>query len=243
MKGIIIAGGTGSRLDPLTRVCNKNLLPVYDKPLIYYPINLLKKSNIKDIVIVCGKGHAGQFLELLRSGEDFGVNISYRVQENPGGIAQALNLCGDFINNDKCAVILGDNIFENEVSISKEIIKFSKNKDECFLFLKEVQDPERFGVAEILNEQIISIEEKPENPKSNLAVTGLYLYNDKIWDVVKTLKPSQRGEIEITDLNNFYILNNSAKYHKISGWWIDAGTFDSMLKASILVSGIKTSEI
>lgn len=234
MKGIILAGGTGSRLDPLTRVTNKHLLPVYNKPMIFYPLQTLLDGGIKDIMIISGKGHAGHFLELLKSGADFGARISYGVQEKSGGIAEALGLCADFAAGDKIVVILGDNIFN--FNISKAVSDFETQERGGKIFLKEVSDARRFGVAEISGDKIIGIVEKPENPKSNMVVTGLYMYDSQVWDIIKTLQPSGRGELEITDVNNFYINQNSMTYEILSGDWTDAGTFDSLLRASNLIA-------
>ncbi len=235
MKGIILAGGTGSRLSPLTKVTNKHLLPIHDKPMIYYPLQTLADAGIKDIMIVSGKGHAGHFLELLKSGEEFGVRLSYGVQEEAGGIAQALGLCEDFSDHEKTVVILGDNIFEKNVA-KKAVEDFENQEKGAKIFLKKVDDPKRFGVAEISGDKILGIEEKPENPKSDLAVVGLYMYDEQVWDVVKNLKPSGRGELEITDVNNFYIDQGIMAYEIFDGWWTDAGTFDSLLKANNLVA-------
>ena len=202
MKGIILAGGTGSRLYPLTKVTNKHLLPVYDKPMIYYPLQTLLSAGIKDIMIVSGRGHAGHFLELLGSGADFDARFTYEIQDEAGGIAQALALAEDFADDDDVAVILGDNIFQDNVKDA--VHSFTSG---AHIFLKQVQDAERFGVAEVDNnrEHVLGIEEKPKVPKSDYAVTGLYIYDNGVFDVIKTLKPSGRGELEITDVNNEYI--------------------------------------
>ncbi len=235
MKGIILAGGTGSRLDPLTRVVNKHLLPVYDRPMIYYPIQTLVSAGIKDIMIVSGKGHAGQFLELLRSGKEFGARFSYAVQEEAGGIAQALSLCEDFSDRGSVIVMLGDNILEDD--ITSAVHDFQKQKIGAKIFLKEVDNPKSFGVAEVDGDKIKSIIEKPDAPKSNLAVIGVYMYDKQVWDVVKTLKPSGRGELEITDVNNFYVGKGEMTFEQLSGWWGDGGeSFDSLLKAGNLAA-------
>jgi glucose-1-phosphate thymidylyltransferase len=235
MKGIILAGGTGSRLDPLTRVTNKHLLPIYDQPMIYYPIQTLVAAGIKDIMIVSGKGHAGQFLELLKSGKEFGANFSYGVQEEAGGIAQALALCKDFSDQEKIVVILGDNILEDD--ISKAVNDFEKQAKGAKIFLKEVANPKSFGVAEISGEKIIGIEEKPKEPKSNLAVIGVYMYDSQVWQAIQTLKPSARGELEITDVNNFYVKQGTMTFEILKGWWGDGGeSFDSLLLAANLVA-------
>ncbi len=233
MKGVILAGGKGTRLLPCTKVTNKHLLPVYNRPMIYYPLNTLVKAGIKDILLVSGRGHAGHFLELLEDGREFGVRLSYAVQPEAGGIAQALGLAEDFADGGKVVVILGDNIFEDD--IQEYVEDFKKQKEGAKLFLKEISDPERFGVAEIKNGKILNIEEKPKRPKSNLAVTGLYMYDNQVFSVIKTLKPSARGELEITDVNNFYIKKGIATYEILKGFWSDAGKFESLFKAAEFV--------
>jgi glucose-1-phosphate thymidylyltransferase len=230
MKGIILAGGTGSRLFPLTKVTNKHLLPVYDKPMIYYPLHTLITAGITEIMIVSGRGHAGHFLELLGSGMEFGVSLTYEIQETAGGIAQALGLAGSWADDEDVAVILGDNIFQDMVK--NDVVTFKKGAK---IFLKEVKDAQRFGVAELRKDRVVSIEEKPSIPKSNYAVTGLYLYDDEVFSIISTLKPSGRGELEITDVNNAYIQKEMMQYAILNGFWSDAGTFDSLLKASVLV--------
>ncbi len=230
MKGIILAGGTGSRLFPLTKVTNKHLLPVYDRPMIYFPLHTLVNAGITEIMIVSGRGHAGHFLELLGSGMEFGINLTYEIQETAGGIAQALGLAANWADDDDVAVILGDNIFQDNVKA--DVASF---KDGAKIFLKEVEDAQRFGVAELKKDDVISIEEKPQNPKSNYAVTGLYLYDNEVFSIIRTLKPSRRGELEITDVNNAYLRKKMMQYAILKGFWSDAGTFDSLLKASILV--------
>ncbi len=232
MKGIILAGGTGSRLYPLTKVTNKHLLPVYDKPMIYYPLQTLLSAGIKDIMIVSGRGHAGHFLELLGSGADFNARFTYEIQDEAGGIAQALALAEDFADEEDVAVILGDNIFQDNVKDAVQSFKSGAH-----IFLKTVHDAERFGVAEVdkNSEQVLGIEEKPDAPKSDFAVTGLYLYDNGVFDVIKTLKPSGRGELEITDVNNEYIRQESLGYSVLEGYWSDAGTFDSLLRAGVMV--------
>lgn len=234
MKGIILAGGTGSRLYPLTKVTNKHLLPVYDKPMIFYPIQTLINAGIKEIMIVSGRGHAGHFLELLGSGADHGVHFTYEIQEQAGGIAQALSLAEDFVDGDSVTVILGDNIFQDD--IKEDVANFN---DGAKIFLKEVSDAHRFGVAELKGDKVIGIEEKPKEPKSNFAVTGLYIYDSKVFSAIKTLKPSGRGELEITDVNNYYINKGAMKYGILEGFWSDAGTFESLLRASIMVKNSK----
>lgn len=235
MKGIILAGGTGTRLRPLTLVTNKHLLPVYDRPMIYYPIQTLTQAGITDIMIVSGKGHAGGFLELLQSGSQFGARFSYGVQEQAGGIAQALALCEDFSDRGPVAVILGDNILSDD--ITPAIDNFRQQKRGAKIFLKEVSNSQSFGVAEISGGMIIGIEEKPKKPKTNLAVIGLYCYDGQVWDAVKTLQPSARGELEITDVNNFYVRQGIMTYEIVKGWWGDGGeSFDSLLQAGVLAA-------
>ena len=230
MKGVILAGGTGSRLYPLTKVTNKHLLPVYNKPMIYYPLETLARAGIKDILIISGKDHAGHFLNLLGSGRDFGVNLSFEVQDGASGIAHALSLAENFSGKESIAVILGDNIFEDD--ISKDIASFERQAGGARIFLKEVGDANRFGVAEIRGDAIIGIEEKPKDPKSNLAVTGLYMYDSDVFDIIRTISPSERGEYEITDVNNTYIKRGSLSYSLLRGDWTDAGTFESLFKAN-----------
>ncbi len=227
MKGVIIAGGKGTRLYPLTKIINKNLLPIYNKPMIYYSIQILADAGIKDILIITGTEHSGQFISLLNSGDEFGVKLHYEVQKKPLGPANAINVARDFAQNEKIVVVFSDNIFEN--NIKKACENFKKQKEGAKIFLKEVSDPRRFGVAEIKEKKVLSIEEKPKNPKSNLAVVGLYMYDKKAFDFIDKLKPSKRGEYEVTDLNNFYIKNNQMTYEMLNGHWTDAGTFDSLL--------------
>ncbi|WP_135611773.1 sugar phosphate nucleotidyltransferase [Methanococcoides sp. AM1] len=235
MKGIILAGGTGTRLYPLTKVTNKHLLPVYDKPMIYYPLQTLLDAGIDDIMIVSGRGHAGHFLELLGSGSDFGARFTYEIQDQAGGIAQALNLAKDFADDDDITVILGDNIFQDSIRNAVQSFKAGAQ-----IFLKQVPDAARFGVAEVdeSSGQVLSIEEKPEVPKSDYAVTGLYVYDSSVFEIIRTLKPSGRGELEITDVNNEYIRQDSMKYSVIDGQWSDAGTFDSLIRAGLIVQKI-----
>ncbi|MCX9087305.1 MAG: sugar phosphate nucleotidyltransferase [Candidatus Methanoperedens sp.] len=237
MKGIILAGGTGSRLYPLTKVTNKHLLPVYDKPMIYYPLQTLMDAGIKDIMIVSGRGHAGHFLELLGSGADIGVHFTFEIQEQAGGIAQALGLAEDFADKEDVAVILGDNIFQDNVYKAVESFKSGAR-----IFLKEVPDAKRFGVAEIKGNKIISIEEKPKLPKSNLAVAGLYIYDPSVFEIIRTLKPSGRGELEITDVNNEFIRIGKMDFSMLYGYWSDAGTFESLFRASELVRNMKSEK-
>ncbi|MEE4563358.1 sugar phosphate nucleotidyltransferase [Paenibacillus polymyxa] len=236
MKGIILAGGTGSRLFPLTKVTNKHLLPVGKYPMIFHSIYKLKKADITDILIVTGKEHMGDVVNLLGSGRDMGVTFTYKVQDEAGGIAQALDLAEHFVGKDQMVVILGDNVFEDD--ISPFVQNFRKQNVGAKLLLQKVHDPQRFGVAEIQNQRILSIEEKPQVPKSDYAVTGIYMFDHRVFDIVKTLKPSTRGELEITDVNNAYIANGTLTYDILQGWWTDAGTHTSLARANELTQNI-----
>jgi len=239
MKGVVLAGGTGSRLFPLTKITNKHLLPIYDKPMIYYPIQTLVEAGIKDILLVTGGRNSGDFLRLLANGKEFGLaHLNYTYQEGEGGIADALGLAEHFIDGDKVCVILGDNILER--SITDAVRAFEKQGRGARLLLKEVPDAERFGVAELDGGRIVSIEEKPKRPKSNYAVTGIYMYDGTVFDKVKDLVPSGRGELEITDVNNAYIREGTLEYSFLNGWWTDAGTFESLLRATNLVAQSKS---
>lgn len=230
MKGIVLAGGTGSRLYPLTKVTNKHLLPVGNKPMIYYPIEKLTEAGIKEILIVTGTEHMGDVVNLLGSGKDFGCRFTYKVQDEAGGIAQALGLAENFCGDEPMTVILGDNIFET--GLSKALENF--NGSGAQILIKQVEDPERFGVAELEGERIIGIEEKPDQPKSEFAVTGIYMYDSQVFDLIRNLNPSDRGELEITDVNNHYIENGTMKYSILDGWWTDAGTPESYKVANNL---------
>lgn len=235
LKGVILAGGLGKRLNPLTQITNKHLLPVYNKPLIYYPIQTLVDAGIEDILIVTGGNHAGEFLRLLGNGKEFGLkHINYTYQKGEGGIAEALGLAEHFSDNSKIVVILGDNVIQK--NIKEAVEKFRKQKQGCRLLLKEVDDPQRFGVAEIKNGRLVAIEEKPKRPKTKYIVTGIYMYDQQVFDIIKTLKPSGRGELEITDVNNAYIKKGQIEYDILGGWWSDCGTFDSLLRANNLVA-------
>jgi glucose-1-phosphate thymidylyltransferase len=235
MKGVVLAGGLGSRLHPLTKVTNKHLLPIYDRPMIHYPIRTLVKAGITDIMIVTGGQHAGEFLRLLGDGKEFGLSqLHYAYQEGEEGIAKALSLSRAFVGSDKVCTILGDNILQDD--IAPQVRAFSGSNLGAYLFLKEIDDPQRFGVAVFdSNQRLQGVEEKPTNPKSNLAVIGVYLYDAGVFNVIDTLKPSQRGEYEITDVSNYYISKGIADYHVLTGWWSDAGTFESLYRAGILV--------
>jgi glucose-1-phosphate thymidylyltransferase len=235
MKGVILAGGLGTRLYPLTKVTNKHLLPVYDKPMIYYPIQTLINAGIDDILIVTGGNNAGDFLKLLGNGKEFGLkHINYTYQEGEGGIAEALRLAEFFASGDKICVVLGDNVIER--NIRKAVENFRKQKDGAKILLKEVPDPQRFGVAELRGDRIARIEEKPKEPKSRYAVIGIYLFDPEVFNIIKTLKPSGRGELEITDVNNRYIEKGLMTWDILEGWWTDAGTFESLLRANQMVA-------
>jgi glucose-1-phosphate thymidylyltransferase len=234
MKGVILAGGFGTRLQPLTLITNKHLLPVYDKPMILYPLETLKRSGITEIMIVCGKEHGGHFMNFLGSGKDYGVKLSYALQHGSGGIAEALGLARDFVRNDKIAVILGDNIFEDDFSAS--VKRFGSLKG-AMVFLKAVSDPHRFGIAEIEGGKIRHIEEKPKQPKSNMATVGFYLYDPDVFKKIDTLTPSGRNELEITDAHNMYIDEDALYYDTVPGFWSDAGTFETLHATAAWVAG------
>lgn len=235
MKGIVLAGGLGSRLRPLTAVTNKHLLPVYDKPMVYYPIQTLVNAGIGDIMIVTGGNSAGDFLKLLKNGKDFGLkHINYTYQEGEGGIADALRLCEDFAEGEPICVVLGDNIIEK--NICKAARTYRHQGGGAKILLKQVPDPQRFGVPELEGRKVVRIEEKPKEPKSDYAVIGIYMYDSDVFSIIKTLKPSGRGELEITDVNNEYIRRGDMTWDELDGWWTDAGTFESLLHASNLVA-------
>jgi glucose-1-phosphate thymidylyltransferase len=235
MKGVVLAGGLGSRLFPLTKVTNKHLLPVYNEPMIYYPIKTLVNAGIEEILIVTGGNNAGEFLRLLGNGSEFGLkHLNYTYQEGEGGIAAALSLAEHFADNGKIVVVLGDNIIEK--NIRKAVDAFRKQKDGARIMLKEVPDPQRFGVPVFEGDRIVRVEEKPAKPSSQYAVIGIYMYDERVFDFIKTLKPSQRGELEITDVNNFYIHDGKMEWDIIDGWWSDAGTFESLQYAGNMVA-------
>ena len=240
MKGVILAGGLGSRLRPLTKVTNKHLLPIYDKPMIYYPIDTLCNAGIRDIMIVTGGNAAGDFLRLLGNGASFGLkDIYYTYQEGEGGIADALRLCEHFAEGDRIVVILGDNIIKDD--ISPYVRKFESQDSGARILLKQVDDPQRFGVPQLDGDRIVRIEEKPTKPASNYAVTGIYMYDRRVFDFIKHLKPSGRGELEITDVNNQYVRDGDLYYDVLDGWWTDAGTFESLFHAGALVAADRES--
>jgi len=235
MKGIVLAGGLGSRLRPLTAVTNKHLLPVYDKPMVYYPIQTLVNAGIRDIMIVTGGNSAGDFLKLLKNGKDFGLkHINYTYQEGEGGIAAALDLCEAFADGQPICVVLGDNIIEK--NICKAVRSYRHQGGGAKILLKQVTDPQRFGVPELQGKKVVRIDEKPADPKSDYAVIGIYMYDADVFRIIKTLKPSGRGELEITDVNNEYIRRGDMTWDELDGWWTDAGTFESLLHAANLAA-------
>jgi len=236
MKGIILAGGTGSRLFPLTKVTNKHLLPVGRKPMIFHPVEKLVEAGINEILIVTGIEHMGHVVALLGSGSFFNCRFTYKVQDKAGGIAQALSLAENFVHGDNLTVILGDNIFGDPlVDFVNDYIRQGEGSK---IILKEVNDPQRYGVAELIGDKVISIEEKPDQPKSNWAVTGIYFYDSEVFNIIRTLKPSGRGELEITDVNNHYIQTAKMTFGKFTGWWTDAGTFESLRIADNFAQGV-----
>ena len=238
MKGIILAGGTGSRLFPLTKVTNKHLLPVGREPMIFHPVKKLVEAGVEEILIVTGVDHMGDVVNLLGSGKDFRCRFTYKVQDEAGGIAQALGLAENFARGDLTCVILGDNIFQD--SIAPYVKSFQEQGKGARLLLKQVHDPQRYGVAEVEGSRVTRIVEKPREPKSDLAVVGIYFYDGGVFEVIKTLKPSGRGELEITDVNNHYLRAGTLQCDRLTGWWTDAGTFDSLHAANELVTGRAT---
>jgi glucose-1-phosphate thymidylyltransferase len=235
MKGVILAGGLGTRLDPMTRVTNKHLLPVYDRPMIYYPIQQLVHAGLTRILIVTGGDHAGDFLRLMGNGRDFGLrHLDYTYQEGEGGIAEALGLAEHFADGDKVCVILGDNVFQKP--LAPHVEAFRRQEEGARILLKEVDDPERFGVAELDGDKVVGIEEKPARPKTPYAVTGCYFFDNRVFDIIRTLEPSERGELEITDVNNDYITRGEMSFGMVEGWWTDAGTVASLHRAGRLVA-------
>lgn len=235
MKGVVLAGGLGSRLHPLTKVTNKHLLPVHNEPMIYYPIRTLVNAGIDQLLVVTGGNNAGDFLRLLENGRDFGLrHINYTYQQGEGGIAAALSLAEYFADQDKIVVVLGDNIIEGNIKAAVE--KFRAQKEGARILLKEVSDPQRFGVPVFEGEKIIRVEEKPDHPASNYAVIGIYMYDHRVFEFIKSLKPSERGELEITDVNNFYIREGKMQWDILEGWWSDAGTFESLQYSGNMVA-------
>ena len=235
MKGVILAGGLGTRLHPLTKITNKHLLPIYDQPMIYYPLRTLVDAGINDILLVTGGNNAGDFLKLLGNGKEFGLkHLNYTYQEGEGGIAEALGLAEYFSKGDSVIVILGDNIIEKSIKTAVE--NFKQQRGGAKILRKEVEDPQRFGVAELDGKKVVNIVEKPKQPKSNLIVTGVYMYDSGVFNIIKTLKPSDRAELEITDVNNRYIQDNKMTFEVLDGWWTDAGTFESLYRANSLAA-------
>ena len=242
MKGVILAGGLGTRLHPLTKVTNKHLLPVYNKPMIYYPIQTLINAGVDDILIVTGGNNAGDFLRLLGNGKEFGLkHINYTYQEGEGGIAEALRLAEFFASGEKICVVLGDNLIEK--NIRKAAKNFQRQPKGAKILLKEVPDPQRFGVPELKGDRIVGVEEKPKKPKSQYAVIGIYFFDQEVFNIIKTLKPSHRGELEITDVNNRYIEKGEMTWDILEGWWTDAGTFESLLHANQLVAQTNANKV
>jgi glucose-1-phosphate thymidylyltransferase len=233
MKGILLCGGMGSRLHPLTKVTNKHLLPVGEKPMVLHSVEKLVQADVKDIMIITGTEHMGDMISLLGSGAEYGCEFTFRVQDRPDGIGGALALCENFVGDDNCVVILGDNIFYS--SLKKDVEEFTLKEKNCQLFLKEVPDPERYGVADFKGDRVIGIEEKPSSPKSNFAITGIYMYDKRVFEILRNLNPSARGEYEITDVNNAYIEMGNMSFAVLDGWWTDAGTHPSYYKANKLV--------
>jgi glucose-1-phosphate thymidylyltransferase len=241
MKGIVLAGGSGSRLFPLTKITNKHLLPIYDRPMIYYPIETLVKARIEDIMVVTGGRNSGDFLRLLANGKQFGLaHIHYTYQEGEGGIAEALALAEHFADGQKICVILGDNLIEGSIRAAAD--RFRNQSCGAHILLKKVPDVGRFGVAELAGDRVVGIEEKPLYPKSEYAVTGIYMYDATVFEKIRTLVRSERGELEITDVNNAYIREGTLTYSVIEGWWTDAGTFESLLRAANLVAKSRSVE-
>jgi len=236
MKGVILAGGNATRLRPLTWVTNKHLLPIYNKPMIFYPLEAMARAGLKDVLIITGPNHSGSFINLLKSGKDFNLRLSYEIQEEAAGIAQAISLSCDFADNDKILVILGDNIFNQ--SLKKDVEEFEKRQKGAVVYGKHMAtQSKQYGVIEVKNGKVVSIEEKPQNPKSDIGQTGIYMYDNRVFDFIKKQKPSARGELEVTDLNNNYVSEGTMICKILDGWWVDAGTsFDELLRANVLVA-------
>jgi glucose-1-phosphate thymidylyltransferase len=242
LKGVILAGGLGTRLLPMTRVTNKHLLPVYDRPMIYYPIQQLVHAGVEDILVVTGGNSAGDFLKLLRNGQDFGLRrLSYAYQEGEGGIAEALGLAEDFADAEPIVVILGDNLFQSP--LAPAVHDFAADPTGAMVLLKEVDDPERFGVVRMEGDRIVEIVEKPTDPPSRLAVTGCYFYDYRVFEIIGALEPSARGELEITDVNNRYIGWGTLRHRVLDGWWTDAGTVPSLHRAAGLVAAERDNPV
>lgn len=240
MKGVVLAGGKATRLRPLTKVTNKHLLPIYDKPLIYYPLQAMAKAGVKDVLVITNPEHAGHFIQLLGSGREFGLKLAYELQEEAGGLSQAVGLAESFVGNDKMLVLLGDNIFTHDLRPSVE--RFSTEEKGAVIYGVQVDHPEHYGVIEMDGERVVGIEEKPKVPKSHIAQTGIYMYDERVWDHIGNLSPSARGELEITDLNNIYVQEGTMRCETLDGYWIDAGTsHDELLSANIAVAELVRS--
>ncbi len=240
MKGVVLAGGKATRLRPLTKVTNKHLLPVYDKPLIYYPLQAMARAGIRDVLVTTNPEHAGHFMQLLGSGREFGLKLAYELQEEAGGLAQAVNLAETFAGSDKLLVLLGDNIFTHDLRPAVE--RFVAQEHGAVIFGAEMEHPEQYGVIEMDGDRVVGIEEKPQEPKSQLIQTGIYMYDERVWEFISSLTPSARGEFEITDLNNIYVREGSMRCEILDGYWIDAGTsHDELLSANVAVAELVRS--
>lgn len=238
MKGVVLAGGKATRLRPLTKVTNKHLLPIYDQPLIYYPLHAMARAGVRDVLVITNPEHAGHFIQLLGSGRDFGLKLAYELQEEAGGLAQAVSLAESFVGHEKMLVLLGDNIFTHDLRTSVE--RFSAEQEGAVVFGVEMANPEQYGVIEMDGERVVGIEEKPSNPRSHLIQTGIYMYDEHVWSHLKGLTPSARGELEITDLNNLYVQQGTMRCETLEGYWIDAGTsHDELLAANVAVAELR----
>jgi glucose-1-phosphate thymidylyltransferase len=238
LKGVILAGGKATRLRPLTFVTNKHLLPVYDKPLIFYPLEAMARAGVEEVLVITNPEHAGHFVQLLRSGREFGLRLTYELQEEAGGLAQAVGLAEPFARDSRLLVLLGDNIFTHDLRPSVE--RFAQEQSGAVIFAKEVEEPQHYGVVEVDGDRVVGIEEKPAHPKSRLAQTGIYLYDERVFSFMDRLAPSGRGELEITDLNNIYVQEGSMRCETLDGWWIDAGTsHDELLEANVRVADLR----
>ncbi|WP_249010433.1 sugar phosphate nucleotidyltransferase [Conexibacter sp. DBS9H8] len=238
MKGVILAGGKATRLRPLTQVTNKHLLPIYDKPLIFYPLEAMARAGVEEVLLITNPEYSGHFLNLIRSGREFGLRVTYELQEEPGGLAQAVGLAEPFARGSKILVLLGDNIFTHD--LRPPVQRFGAQERGAVIFAKEVAEPQHYGVVELDGEHVLGIEEKPAAPRSNLAQTGIYLYDERVFSFMDRLAPSARGELEITDLNNLYVAERSLRCEILEGWWIDAGTsHDELLEANVRVAELR----
>ena len=238
MKGVVLAGGKATRLRPLTKVTNKHLLPIYDRPLIYYPLQAMARAGVQDVLVITNPEHAGHFIQLLGSGREFGLKLAYELQEEAGGLAQAVSLAASFVGNDRMLVLLGDNIFTDDLRPAVE--RFSAQASGAVIFGVQTEHPEQYGVIEMQGERVIGIEEKPAAPRSNLIQTGIYMYDTEVWSHLRGLEPSARGELEITDLNNIYVTAGTMRCETLEGYWIDAGTsHDELLAANVEVARLR----